>query len=456
MNILTLGKLLCAVSSISILHAMEGHTRFGYAPSPNQFSPLSPQQPFLQSPLPSLQPSIFSPPLFSQQPSIFSSPLFSQPLPSLQPSIFTQPSILIQPNYPFSPVNQLTNQMGGLNMAGSNVDNEKWVPDQNSNVRGGRYDYSNGEKDEWTPSPIGRAHSNSRHDTNRHAHKDANRIAARQVSLMLTKYGQFFPHEDRNTHPIKLAMPASATAFDHRTLQGVQLKAAYHTSFKLSTADSYAVAQSLVATGVKTGVLNAANATYVGGGFLNGAEAQEESLCRQSTLFWSLIKNSSKRFNPGTEFSGGLKKHDVRYANHIQTTLKQGNGVLVSPNVTVFRKRDQGQYTNMSNSFDVVVVSSAAENIGKHNKSPGYWQNTFDKIDSQLAAFANEGVQSIVLCGWGCGAFKNDPSVIAPIYAQLLNGKYNGVFKDVVFALPDQKLHGIFGNELRNNGIRLS
>jgi uncharacterized protein (TIGR02452 family) len=46
---------------------------------------------------------------------------------------------------------------------------------------------------------------------------------------------------------------------------------------------------------------------------------------------------------------------------------------------------------------------------------------------------------ALVLGAWGCGVFKNDPSMVAQMFADLLlpNGQFWGRFKSVLFSVLD-------------------
>jgi uncharacterized protein (TIGR02452 family) len=57
-----------------------------------------------------------------------------------------------------------------------------------------------------------------------------------------------------------------------------------------------------------------------------------------------------------------------------------------------------------------------------------------------LRIAAAHGVERLVLGAWGCGVFRNDPKVVAKIFADLLapNGPFAPVFAQVVFAVFDR------------------
>ena len=79
----------------------------------------------------------------------------------------------------------------------------------------------------------------------------------------------------------------------------------------------------------KIGILNFASAKHPGGGFLNGAEAQEESIARSSTLYPSLISPTAEAFYT-------VHRHDPQagYYSH---------SMIYSPNVLLLRD-DDGSY----------------------------------------------------------------------------------------------------------------
>jgi hypothetical protein len=80
----------------------------------------------------------------------------------------------------------------------------------------------------------------------------------------------------------------------------------------------------------KIGILNFASAKHPGGGFLNGAQAQEESIARSSTLYPSLMSETATPFYT-------VHRHDPQagYYSH---------SMVYSPNVLLLRD-DEGETT---------------------------------------------------------------------------------------------------------------
>ena len=61
-----------------------------------------------------------------------------------------------------------------------------------------------------------------------------------------------------------------------------------------------------------------------------------------------------------------------------------------------------------------------------------------------LALAAHEGHRRLILGAWGCGAFRNDPRLIARLFSEALFGEggWGRKFRRVVFAVFDPTLAG--------------
>ena len=187
--------------------------------------------------------------------------------------------------------------------------------------------------------------------------------------------------------------------------------------FYLLDADSFAVASSF-SNGL---VMNFANAKHPGGGFLNGASAQEESLCRCSTLFASISSENARIM-----YDDNKKNKLPCYADYM----------LLSPDVCVFRD-ENGDY--LDEPFCTAVMSVAAPNVNgaARNVPKDELKNAIKKrLRSFLLASAHEGYRDIVLGAWGCGAFGNDPKQVAQCFYDLFfEERLDELFYHVVFAI---------------------
>ena len=167
---------------------------------------------------------------------------------------------------------------------------------------------------------------------------------------------------------------------------------------------TFQAAESYAYAGKKVCVLNFASATNPGGGVLNGAGAQEECLCRCSTLYFNLTKRILY-----TDF----------YIPHrnLQNPL-HNNDIIYSPDVTVFKSDTESPaLLDKKDWFSVNVISCAAPNLrfmpqGTISNEEIYTiqLERFSRILSVAAAQKNEVV---ILGAFGCGAFKNDANVVA-------------------------------------------
>lgn len=168
-------------------------------------------------------------------------------------------------------------------------------------------------------------------------------------------------------------------------------------------------------------VMNFANAHHPGGGFLLGANAQEESLCRRSTLYASLIsKRASEMY---------------RYNNTVISKV-ESDYMLLSPNVAVIRDE---KYNFLDSVYVMGVITVPAPNKRGNaifaNKE--LIKETFiRRIRILLSAAAKYGYKDLVLGAWGCGAFGNDPNDVADYFKYVLfDEEYGKCFDEICFAI---------------------
>jgi uncharacterized protein (TIGR02452 family) len=180
-------------------------------------------------------------------------------------------------------------------------------------------------------------------------------------------------------------------------------------------------ARRLHAAGLDPVALNFASAHNPGGGFLSGARAQEESLCRASALYACIKEQPMYAHHAGAR--------DPMYSHYM----------LYSPNVPVFRD-DDGPL--LDEPWRCAFITAAAPNVkalrdrdpSRVREVPGVMA---ERIARVLALAAREGHASVVLGAWGCGAFGGNAETVAEKFHAALNGPFRGTFASVVFAVLD-------------------
>lgn len=169
-------------------------------------------------------------------------------------------------------------------------------------------------------------------------------------------------------------------------------------------------------------VLNFASAKNPGGGFLSGAQAQEESLARSSGLYSCLTANFEMY-----EFNRRLKS--CFYSDYM----------IYSPKVVVFRNDDGSLLTKP---YLVSILTSPAVNAGVVKQREPEKIDLIREISIERARkilwIANEKRhQTLILGAWGCGVFQNDSKMIAEMFAELLKNEFKNCFEQVIFAVYD-------------------
>lgn len=181
--------------------------------------------------------------------------------------------------------------------------------------------------------------------------------------------------------------------------------------------------------GKKTAVLNFANNHSIGGSPFT-AGAQEESLCRCSTLYPCL---EAMRVPFYLKHACQFKRGEIGY---------MGNDDLIyTPDVVVFKTDELTApiYPRMmekSEWYKVDVITCAAPDLRKLRSKPSdYEEVIFSRVKKILDVAAKEKVEVLILGEWGCGAFKNDSIIVSKAFYSLLKN-YN--FETVEFALSSK------------------
>lgn len=182
----------------------------------------------------------------------------------------------------------------------------------------------------------------------------------------------------------------------------------------------------IVQGGLHPLALNFANGVHPGGGFLNGARAQEEVLCRSSALYCTLVDD------PMYEYHRGRPRPDF------------SDWVIYSPDVPVFRS-DNG--AELDHPWILSFLTSAAPYAPAIGQ-PESGDLLRRRIHRVLAVASNYSYEALVLGAWGCGAFANDPYRTALDFRKALETDFRGHLSDVVFAVtdwsPERKFLGPF------------
>ncbi len=186
----------------------------------------------------------------------------------------------------------------------------------------------------------------------------------------------------------------------------------------------------------KVCVHNFASATNPGGGVVRGSTAQEESLCRISTLYFNLShqKPMNEFYQPHCEQNNAIYNDDCIYTPEV-IVFKDD-----SANPSILKEKDW---------YSVNVLTCAAPNLREKpsnsmNPNAGNErvilknQELLDihiKRGRRILDIARlHGNDVVILGAFGCGAFKNNPEIVAEAYTKLLE-EYDGVFETIEFAV---------------------
>ena len=185
----------------------------------------------------------------------------------------------------------------------------------------------------------------------------------------------------------------------------------------------------------KIAVLNFASATRPGGGVKKGSSAQEESLCRCSTLFPTI----DRKWLWQKYYDVNRQANDARYTD----------ACIYSPGVIICKTDESIPQRMPEEDFVTVdVITCAAPNLrripsNRMNPNAGkavkmddeqLYQLQRQRIRHILHTAAYNKADILVLGAFGCGAFENDPYVVARAFRDAL-GEFTDRFTVISFAI---------------------
>ena len=175
-------------------------------------------------------------------------------------------------------------------------------------------------------------------------------------------------------------------------------------------------------------LLNFASARNPGGGFISGAKAQEEDLTRCSGLYPCLLTQP-------TYYEVNREQSSMLYTDHM----------IYSPKVPWFRTRSTDLLDTF---FTASVITALAPNAGEALRrdpqaGPDIEACLRRRAARVLAVARHQGHRHLLLGAWGCGVFRNDPSMVADAFGTALESTaFADAFDSVTFAVLDRSKSG--------------
>lgn len=201
------------------------------------------------------------------------------------------------------------------------------------------------------------------------------------------------------------------------------------------------MAKRLKDTGYNPAVLNLADLAIACGFYEKGSNAQEESLCRQTTL----SQNLYQWFEPRRAAAVSVPFRGAGYP------MDESFGGIYSP-VKVIRSGAASGFALLDDPWEVGIISVAGLDFGRkqgrdlhyatanHGYTDAGREVMRQKIRTIYRIALHHGHDALVLGALGCGAFDNRPEAVAFLFRQVLTEEeFRKKFRFVGFAILEGK-----------------
>ncbi|RMY44936.1 hypothetical protein D0865_10239 [Hortaea werneckii] len=221
------------------------------------------------------------------------------------------------------------------------------------------------------------------------------------------------------------------------------LKAAAKLSEKPFTSKRTAPTLKTTREGQKNNVaiLNMASPVRPGGGFLDGANSQEEFICARSTLYPSLWDSFYRLPELGGVWTPDVLVFRDSSPDAIELTKRDRYFVDVI-SAGMFRFPDNNRIRASDDKLD----SACTCGVSYCDRDR---ELVTRKMKSVLRMAQSKGAEKLILGAWGCGAYGNPVKEVAKLWRKVIAGsprqrrpnseRWEGI-QEIIFAIPDRSM----------------
>lgn len=185
--------------------------------------------------------------------------------------------------------------------------------------------------------------------------------------------------------------------------------------------------------GKKTCILNFASSVAPGGGVLSGEQAQEESICRVSTLYFALSdpQTAGKFYDCHWELirSGKMNR-------------RNRDDIVYTPGVVAVRDDANAEAVMVENDwYEMDVITCAAPDLrqlgdlAQFRPTPRELRRVHEtRWRCILASAARHEADVLILGAFGCGVFANPPELVVEAFNNVLP-EFRNYFETIEFAV---------------------
>ena len=204
-------------------------------------------------------------------------------------------------------------------------------------------------------------------------------------------------------------------------------------AMRLSPKKTVEAAMPYARAGKRTCILNFASSVAPGGGVLTGEQAQEESICRVSTLYFALSD---------PETAGKFYDYHWELIHKGQMNRRNRDDIVYTPGVVAVR--DDANWEAMMEEkdwYEMDVITCAAPDV-RQLGDPAQFSPTLEALRVLheirwrciLAAAAKHEADVLILGAFGCGVFANPPELVVEAFNNVLP-EFRNYFEAVEFAV---------------------